>query len=372
MKFPKGRLILERLALSIAAILFSLLLCEVLLRIFLPNRIASAGKERDFFCQFDPTLGWAPVPNLTARHERDGFSVIVHQNAWGLRASDSIQPGRQSTQRRILVLGDSYVWGYGVEQSQMMTAPEVHQSPTELINLGVSGYGTDQEYLLYARLGVKFDVDEVVLVFTPYNDVEENLSSQQYDHFKPFFVLEGGRLVLHTEHAQPSGLHTFVNHLRFHSEVINVFDGAIRNLSNWMKLRRIKGAEQPVGRPLTKNDITMRDRDGVTLSLEIMAALHDSVASKGSKFSVIFVPYKPHVLQNNSDNHPLVPLLAHGLAALGITYYEPYGLFLEANRKGISPFNVADNHFSPEGNALFARVLVGESERQQTMNFYER
>jgi hypothetical protein len=372
MKFPKGRLILARLALLIAAIVFSLALFEILIRLFVPNRIASAGIERDYFCQFDSTLGWAPISNLTARHQRDGFSVLVHQNAWGLRASDSIQPSRRSNQPRILVLGDSYVWGYGVEQSQMMTAPEVHRSSAELINFGVSGYGTDQEYLFYSRLGTKFDVDEVVLVFTPYNDVEENLSSEQYDHYKPFFVMENGKLILHTEQIEPSRLRTFVNGLRFHSRVINIFDEAIRNLRNRIKLRRIQGVAQPADRPHGEKDITVRDRDGVNLTLRIISALRDTVTSRGARFSVVFVPYKPNVQQNLPHNHPLVPLLAHGLAELGVTYYEPYDLFVEANQRGASLFNPADNHFSPEGNALFARVLVGETERHSTINYYDR
>ena len=51
---------------------------------------------------------------------------------------------------------------------------------TNFINCGVSGYGTDQEYLFYLREGQKFDVDQVVLAFTLYNDVENNLNSKQY------------------------------------------------------------------------------------------------------------------------------------------------------------------------------------------------
>ena len=363
MKLSKSRAILARLALSVAAIVVSLSVCEVLLRLLAPQRIASAGVEREFFCKFDPTLGWVPIPNLTARHERDGFSVVVHQNAFGLRASDSLQPTRQSKQSRILVLGDSYVWGYGVEQWQMMTAPEVQRS-AELIDFGVSGYGTDQEYLFYLRLGTKFDVDKVDLVVTPYNDVEEDLSSEEYDRDKPFFVVEQGKLVLHTEHIHERNVRTFINRLRFHSQVINLFDSAIRNLRNWMKLRRLRMASQPQERPLNENDVTERDREGVALTAKIIAALRDCVTARGEKFSVVFVPYKPHILLNLPHNHPLVPLLAQELTALGISYYDPYELFLKANQNGVSLFNKADNHFSPEGNALFARALIGQTSAQ--------
>ena len=109
---------------------------------------------------------------------------------------------RLPTQQRTLVLGDSYVWDYGVDQDKVFTEPAVHGSEMELINFGVSGYGTDQAYLPYQREGIAFDVDEVVLVFTPYNEVENNLSSRQYDHDKSYFTLKHQELELPTEHLR--------------------------------------------------------------------------------------------------------------------------------------------------------------------------
>ncbi len=62
------------------------LLGEGALRLFLPNYVASAGIERNFFCHFDPQLGWAPLPNVSGLHRRDGFAVHIEQNQFGLRA----------------------------------------------------------------------------------------------------------------------------------------------------------------------------------------------------------------------------------------------------------------------------------------------
>ena len=86
--------------------------------------------------------------------------------------------------KRILVLGDSYIWGFGTNQENIFSAPEVHRTNDEIINGGVSGYGADQEYLFYLRTGQKFDVDQVVLALTLYNDVENNLASVQYTRQK--------------------------------------------------------------------------------------------------------------------------------------------------------------------------------------------
>ena len=142
---------------------------EVALRMFAP-RLGLSIKERSLFCRFDHDLGWAPLENIT-RVDKNGF--LFHQNQFGLRGPDDMQLKKTSGRKRVLVLGDSYVWGVGASQEDLFTAPAVHGTNDEFINGGVSGYGTDQEYLFYLRKGQKFDVDQVVLAFTPYNDVDQ-------------------------------------------------------------------------------------------------------------------------------------------------------------------------------------------------------
>jgi len=69
----------------------------------------------------------------------------------------------------LVVLGDSFAWGFGVEDEQMFTRIVERESdpPVELVNLGVSGYGTDQQYLLWLELGQRFQPDRVLILVTP-------------------------------------------------------------------------------------------------------------------------------------------------------------------------------------------------------------
>src|ERR1700745_2796946 len=106
-------------------------------------------EEKDRFCRFDHELGWAPLENVT--YAKKG--VLVHQNQFGLRAPDDIQVKDTSGRKRVLVLGDSYAWGFGATQEELFTAPKVYRTDDELINAGVSGYGTVQENLFYLREG---------------------------------------------------------------------------------------------------------------------------------------------------------------------------------------------------------------------------
>ncbi len=166
----------------------AMLIGEIGLRLLQPARLFSSGRERDFFCRFDPELGWAPLQNITALQKKGDLSGLVHQNKYGLRGPDDMQLNKTAGKRRVLVLGDSYAWGYGVNQTELFSAPKVHGTNDEILNFGVSGYGTDQEYLFYQRDGINFVVDEVVVAFNPYNNVAHNLAPKQYGYLKPYFT----------------------------------------------------------------------------------------------------------------------------------------------------------------------------------------
>ena len=348
----------------------ALLLAEGGLRLVIPGYVASAGIERNYFCRFDDEIGWTPLANITARHQRQGFSVMVHQNQFGLRGPDAMKRENTSATTRILVLGDSYVWGYGVDQDRIFTEPNVHRSEKELINFGVSGYGTDQEYLFYLREGVRFEVDEVVLTVTPYNDVENNLAGEQYDKLKPYFELSDQGLVLHNDHIKENKLQSAVDWVWSHSRAVNLLDKAYRTFLNWVYARQ-SGEDVAISTTgiLNAAAVTSRDQKGVVLTVRIIEALRDAVSATGARFSVVIVPYKPHILNKISHNHPFVPLFAKELEETNIEYYEPYYLFLN-EENGEVFFNKHDNHFSPTGHALFGKVLVDSASRAAARNFY--
>lgn len=346
------------------------LLGEGSLRLLFPGYVPSAGNERNYYCEFDGELGWRPLPNVSSMHQRKDFSVFVHQNQFGLRGPDSMVREKTSARKRMLIIGDSFVWGYGVDQRWIFTEQDVHQSETELINFGVSGFGTDQEYLFYKREGRLFQVDEVVLVFTPHNDVTNNLAAEQYGFLKPYFTLSNQRLVLHRDHVQENKTQSVANWFSANSRVVNLLDKARRTYRSWVvNSRPNRGAAIASTGILNASRASLRDREGVELTIQIMAALRDTVLATGARFSVVFIPYKPHILNTVSYNHPLVPLLASKLKEAQIDYFEPYFLFLD-NEGPVELYNEFNNHFSPKGHAFFAQVLVDPSVRDSIKNWY--
>jgi hypothetical protein len=366
--------VLVRVALLGLGLVVGLALTEIGLRVFEPGRLAMSRREKDLFCRFDRELGWAPLENVTAIHSKGVHSGWVHQNQFGMRGSDDARLQRTSAQPRILVLGDSYAWGFAVAQNAIFSAPEVYGTNAEVLNFGVSGYGTDQEYLLYLRKGVEFAVDEVVVAFTPYNDVENNLAPEQYGYLKPYFTLENQHLVLHTNHIRNDWSRLAANFIRQHSRFWNRLGDLSRTFQkNVTKVEDSTGAARAGEAALyTAKDVSERDRRGVELTIAILSSLRDAVLAHHAKFCVIFVPYKPNIEARLPGNHPLVPLLADGLTKAGIDYIEPYPEFLRAAEDGVHPFNDPDNHFSPAGHALFAKFLSSNKATEACRNYYAR
>jgi lysophospholipase L1-like esterase len=96
-------------------------------------------------------------------------------NAYGLRDRD--RPAKQPGTKRVLVMGDSYTWGYAVAEEEAY--PQVAErllrergrADIEVINGGVPDYNSRQERQLLAQLLPIYQPDAVVLGYVM-NDAE--------------------------------------------------------------------------------------------------------------------------------------------------------------------------------------------------------
>jgi hypothetical protein len=147
--------------------------------------------------RYSEVYGWEPVPGVTA--SVDGQRTTVNDS--GLRGAAHPR-ARTGGRTRVMLLGDSVAFGYGVADEQTFAAL-LEARGYEVINLAVPGYGTDQELLRLERVGIAYAPDVLLLHFCLRNDFVDNASRKYfYDglHPKPYFSVEGDALVLHREH----------------------------------------------------------------------------------------------------------------------------------------------------------------------------
>ena len=96
----------------------------------------------------------------------------------------------------ILFLGDSFVWGYDVDAEERFTDKLQAAHPEwNVYNCGVSGYGTDQEFLLFQLHAEAYKPKVVFLMFSTETDEEDNTSNARYGgYYKPYCTVRDNAL----------------------------------------------------------------------------------------------------------------------------------------------------------------------------------
>ncbi len=126
----------------------------------------------------NPLIGHVNRPNSEARL----MGVDVRINSDGFR--DREYPVARHGGRRLIFLGDSLTFGWGVEKSrtfeEILEADLNRTAPTEVINFGAGNYNTEQEVNLFVAKGLKYRPDEVV-AFYFINDAEPTPRKSHWD-----------------------------------------------------------------------------------------------------------------------------------------------------------------------------------------------
>jgi hypothetical protein len=121
-------------------------------------------------------MGWALTPNAEAISRTLDFVQVVKANSKGLRDREhEYEPGPGVF--RIVVLGDSYMEAYQVDLEQSLPRlleKQLENRKVEVINLGVTSYGTGQEYLFLREEGFKYKPNLVLMAFYEENDIRND------------------------------------------------------------------------------------------------------------------------------------------------------------------------------------------------------
>lgn len=169
-------------------------------------RVGLASDHWDDFVElheYSELYGWTLRPGV--RLVEDGKAITI--NAQGYRGRP-VGPRPPPGARRVLLLGDSIVFGIGADDAETVSQLlDGRDNGLEPVNLAVQGYGLGQSLLKLEHEGLGFSPDVVVLNVCLANDVADTGSRVfLYDgaHPKPYFDVEGDRLALRSEHLRLS------------------------------------------------------------------------------------------------------------------------------------------------------------------------
>jgi lysophospholipase L1-like esterase len=171
------------LALSFLSLSLALLFSEWIIRRVLPQNTLQQAKlvsPRVFAkSQLIPS---SLIKNLDTQHiclTRE-FSVHYTTNSLGYRGPE-FELAKPADTYRILMLGDSITFGWGVEDNQTFSylLPELldHQfqgKKLEIINAGYhDGYAVDNYYVYLKNQGLALNPDLIILNLFPWNDISD-------------------------------------------------------------------------------------------------------------------------------------------------------------------------------------------------------
>ena len=129
--------------------------------------------------EFDPALGWKVKGSMHTYHLADDiFYVSTDADGW--------RGNRQIVDSDVVVFGDSFAWGYGIDDKHYFGNLA---APLRVKALGTMGYNMVQAFLLMQQASHQLN-DKLVVWFIYYgNDLYENLVPHM-QHYKMPFVRE--------------------------------------------------------------------------------------------------------------------------------------------------------------------------------------
>jgi hypothetical protein len=188
---------------------------EIVLRIADFRELRETLSETSLAYDFDAELGWLPVLGSAGTVQSFRTTHYKH-NSLGLRDEEPSLDGKPT----IVFLGDSFVWGLDSEANERFSdLLKSRITDYKILAAGVSGFGTDQEYLLLQRIWPKVKPAIVVLIFCAQNDRQDNERSLYFfNYYKPYFAtLPDGSLQLMGQPVPRSHLMYFRDHWLVHN-----------------------------------------------------------------------------------------------------------------------------------------------------------
>lgn len=187
---------LQNLLLISGSILFGLAFLEIALRLL--------GISYPSFYTADAQLGHALRPGATGWWRKEGEAFIrINQDGLRDRHYAKVKPNNTL---RIAILGDSYAEAlqvpaeqafWSIVEQQLGKCKTLQGQDVDVINFGVSGYGTAQELLMLRHRVWDYNPDLILLTFLAGNDIRNNSRALEQDEMRPYFVRsDDGRLVL--------------------------------------------------------------------------------------------------------------------------------------------------------------------------------
>jgi hypothetical protein len=359
------KIVLQNIALMIFALAFAFAIGEIAVRLLYKNQTVLFPRYQTDY-QYGRYTIRGNRPNAEFWHTSIDGSWQFVINSQGFRNTKEFTYQKSANIFRVISLGDSETQGHEVRQDLTFSAAlerflNQHKSSVEVINTGVSGFGTAEELVLLENEGFKYNPDVVVLGFYA-NDFDDNVRSG-------LFGLDSQNHLLEKKYEYIPGVH--IQNFMYHIPLVNwlgensyFYSLFFNSIWQYFKLQSSRQAVKQA----TANDkvptsetsefefavsvVPTHSDYEIDLASALMERMQRFCTDRGIHFIVVDIPTKPSPYHFASS---MPPALRARLDMAHIEYITSESMFNKFN--GVAEMHVAHgyHHISE-----FAHTLIGE------------
>jgi hypothetical protein len=405
-KRGRARKFIAKLLLAAVGFLLGGAAAEIVLRV--------TGYSAPDFYTVDDSRGYALRPRTEGWYRREG-EAYVRINSDGLRDREHAVT-KPPNVVRIALLGDSYAEAlsvaaedtfWSVMEKKLGECDAFQGKQVEVVNFGVSGYGTGQELITFREQVWKYSPDIVILAVTTNNDILDNSRLLKKTDKIPYFVYNDDRLTVDNSFKNSraflgaqSWTNRFGRWLRDHSRVAQAAVEGHRGFKIWLTSWRARRFTAQPANEGTRAGETAAKGDPLLLANELgtehlvylepvnavwndawrvteglIVAMREEVKSHGAEFVVVTLSNGPQVQPDPKvrevfkkslgivdlfypDNRIRALCLREQIPV--ITLAPELQAFAEHNKVALHGFgsNLGNGHWNSTGNHVAGELLA--------------
>jgi lysophospholipase L1-like esterase len=312
----------------------------------LEKRVAKHGKNEFVDMDLDEGLGWIPKRGFD-----NGKGLTT--SSLRLRGTPETAAAREAGRERVAVFGDSFTYGLALRDGETYCALlRAALAPTEVLNYGVNGYGTDQQYLYWREHGRSMRPDLVLLGFY-LPDFHRNAFSVRGAP-KPRFVLDRGELRLTNVPVKPPE-----DFLRGRLTSACRTPSRIGDVLAWAWRLGPGGTDEAAFRRTAE------------LTRAILRQFDGEVRASGGRFAVVAIPH--HALLRYEDHARILEVIRAAARECGFPLLDLTGPLEQEQAADPSRPLYGDNgHWNAAGNVFVAAQIAAFVREERLLREPER
>jgi lysophospholipase L1-like esterase len=358
-------------AIILGVTLALLAVSEATLRAFFPQHLTATPIEAEHLSQWDELLGIRYVPGARWRFRDPEYTAEYAINEHGFRDANNYTARKREGTTRVLVLGDSFTFGQGVEYEDVWTTMverrlrELGRSDIEIMNAGIQGTDQRSQLILLKELAQDFEIDVVVVAFL-INDLYSNL---------PYEPTEDGAAEAHASTELTDTVEEAGDSWSQMRERIYTSGGWLQRLHLPTLARRMVISSDAAYNALylaapdrgsfLRVPLPDYPREKLAITERLFQQIHEYCRENGQELIVISIPQQFQVLyydRAQMDESIDVALYAGHFTRFaehhGFAWIPTIHDFARARSRQGPLFYRLDGHLTPDGNSIVADVFL--------------